>query len=149
MDTYERLAEQMLRIMDAQRHLPPEPVSATIRGEMAVLRLLGQTGGGQNPGDIASALTMTTSRVAAVLNALEKKRQITRSCDPDDRRRTLVTLTDRGKAVCMARRAEAKAHLANMLRHLSEEDAQTFVRLIGQLSAYACKPPRPGDMDDC
>ena len=141
MNPYESLAEQMLLTMDQHRHIPPEPVSGTIRGEMAVLRLLSHLGGGQNPGEIAGKLNMTTSRIAAVLNSLEKKQQIIRTVDPSDRRRMLVSLTEKGKTTCLERREEAKQHLTRMLMRLSEEDAQTFVRLCNQLFFVPCNPP--------
>lgn len=141
MNTYESLAEQMLLMMDRHKHLPAEPVSGTIRGEMAVLRLLSQIGTGQNPGEIAARLNMTTSRIAAVLNSLEKKQLILRISDPSDRRRMLVSLTEKGEKTCLERREDAKNHLIQMLMRLSEEDAETFVRLCEQLFAIPCDPP--------
>jgi len=133
MDAYEHLAEQLLLSMDRHRHMPPEPVSGTIRGEMAVLRLLSQEEGGMHAGAIACTLRMTTSRIAAVLNSLEKKNMINRLSDPQDKRRVFVSLTQTGKETCLRRRGEAKAHLTALLSHLSREDAETFVRLAGQL----------------
>ena len=133
MNPYEHLAEQMLASMDAHRHMPPEPVSATIRGEMAVLRFLGASGGSLSAGAIASQLHMTTSRIAAVLNSLEKKEMIVRSPDPSDKRRVLVTLTEKGDQYRLKRRNEAKTHLSSLLEQLGEEDAETFVRLVSRL----------------
>ena len=133
MPTYEQLAEHLLSSMDAHRHLPPQPVSATLHGEMAVLRLLAREEEGINAGMIADALHMTTSRIAAVLNALEKKDLITRCADPSDKRRVLVALTPLGRETCAKRRSEAKAHLTRLLMRLPPEDAATFVRLADQL----------------
>ena len=137
MDTYEALAERMLASMDKHRHMPPEPVSSTIRGEMAVLHLLSQEGRGLNAGEIAGMLRMTTSRIAAVLNSLEKKGMILRLCDPADKRRVLVTLTSRGMAYCLEKRREAKAHMTRLLSRLTEEEAETFTRLAIKLFDFA------------
>lgn len=133
MNAYEALAERMLVSMDAHRHMSPEPVSSTICGEMSVLRLLSQEDRGMNAGEIAGMLHMTTSRIAAVLNSLEKKNMILRMCDPVDKRRVLVMLTDKGMENCLKKRGEAKAYLARLFSHLTEEDADTFVRLAIQL----------------
>ena len=133
MSIYEHLAEQMLSSMDTHRHMPPEPVSSTVRGEMAVLRFLGVSGGSLSAGAIASQLSMTTSRIAAVLNSLEKKEMILRSPDPCDKRRVLVTLTEKGEQYRLKRRNEAKTHLSYLLEQLGEEDAATFVRLVSRL----------------
>jgi len=139
MNPYEQLAEQMLTTMDKHRHMPPEPVSGTIRGEMAVLRLLSCEKEGKSPGEIADMLRMTTSRIAAVLNALQKKGMIVRSADPGDKRRVLVVLTEKGRETCMKRRDEAKAHLMKLLMRVSEEDAAAFVRISGQIFCTECE----------
>lgn len=136
MSIYESLAEQMLCSMDQHRHIPPEPVSGTIRGEMAVLRLLSMEKDGMHAGVIADTLHMTTSRIAAVLNALEKKGMIERTCDPQDKRRVLVLLTQTGMETCMRRRGEAKTHLTALLMRLTEEEAQTFIRLSSKLFGF-------------
>ena len=136
MSRYESLAEQILCSMDQHRHIPSEPVSGTIRGEMAVLRLLSAEKDGVHAGVIADMLHMTTARIAAVLNALEKKGMIQRVCDPQDKRRVLVLLTKTGMETCMRRRSEAKAHLTAMLMRLTEEEAQTFVRLSAKLFGF-------------
>lgn len=133
MHPYRQLAERMLSFMDENRHLPPEPVSGVVRGEMAVLRLLGQANGKIHAGAIADMLDMTTSRIAAVLNSLEKKEMITRCADEDDRRRVVVRLTAKGEAYRLERREEAKAHLAMMLSRLSPQDAAAYVSLTEQI----------------
>ena len=104
-----------------------------MRGEMAVLRLLEHQDEALTAGEISRLLSMTTSRIAAVLNSLEKKNMINRLSDPQDKRRVFVSLTQTGKETCLRRRGEAKAHLTALLSHLSREDAETFVRLAGQL----------------
>lgn len=139
MNPYEELADAMLRTLDSHRHIPPEPVSGTVRGEMAVLRRLGQCGEGMNAGALAHDLHMTTSRIAAVLNSLEKKAYIVRTSDPGDKRRVMVCLTPTGVAYHQQRREEALRHMAMLLSNLEIQDAETFVRLCGQILEKA--PP--------
>lgn len=141
MNTYEQLAEKMLALMDAHRHTPPEPVSGVLRGEMAVLRLLGEEEDGMSAGTISSTLHMTTSRIAAVLGSLEKKDLIEREADENDRRRVLVNLTEKGRAYHRARRQEAKMHMQELLKNLGPEDAATFVRIAGRVLSFAPPPP--------
>lgn len=136
MTDYEQLAETLLCTMDQMRHSPPEPVSATARGEMAVLRLLAYEGREMNAGEIASQLHMTTARAAAVFSSLERKGYVLRGQDPGDKRRVIVGLTDPGRDYCALRRREAKAHLAGLLAYLGEEDAGAYARLFGRLLAY-------------
>ena len=71
-------------------------------GELAVLGLLcSKEDTPMSSGDIAKTLDIKTSRMAALLNALEKKKQIKRTRSTDDKRITYVTLTDEGRSLCM------------------------------------------------
>lgn len=76
--------------MKIRTRFQEEQISATLRGEMAVMRLLGLNRNQHMQmaaGEISRQLGMTTSRIAAVLNSLEKKQLIVRRVDPKDRRR--------------------------------------------------------------
>jgi len=142
MDIYAEMAEEILCAMDASRHRPPhEELSHTLRGEMAVLRLLSMENRPLLAGDISKGLSMTTSRIAAVLNSLEKKALIVRGADADDRRRVVVRLTPEGEALCRERRAMARRDFTWMLEQLGEEDARRFTDLLRRvlvLSSQRC-----------
>lgn len=136
MTDYPALAQQLLHMLDAAGPRPPhEDISQTQRGEMAVLRLLAEENRQLLAGEISRGLGMTTSRIAAVLNSLEKKDMITRCADPADRRRVVVALTGRGEDFCRARRREAERDFTHLLERLGEDDARQFVHLLGRVFA--------------
>ena len=136
MTDYPALAQQLLHMLDAAGPRPPhEDISQTQRGEMAVLRLLAEENRQLLAGEISRGLGMTTSRIAAVLNSLEKKDMITRCVDPADRRRVVVALTARGEDFCRARRREAERDFTHLLERLGEDDARQFVHLLGRVFA--------------
>ena len=136
MTDYPALAQQLLHMLDAAGPRPPhEDISQTQRGEMAVLRLLAEENRQLLAGEISRGLGMTTSRIAAVLNSLEKKDMITRCADPADRRRVVVALTARGEDFCRARRREAERDFTHLLERLGEDDARQFVHLLGRVFA--------------
>lgn len=83
---------------------------------MAVMRLLHNgTKKKMTAGELSSRLSMTTSRVAAVLGSLEKKGLLERENDAVDRRRVLVSLTQAGEALCEKRKAHFKSKIALLL----------------------------------
>lgn len=131
------LADELLRIMDENPHsLHDDQISATLRGEMAVMRLLGGRG---TPcqlaaGEISRKLSMTTSRIAAVLNSLERKQMIVRQADPHDKRRVMVTLTEQGLAFCEEKHRHFVARATRFFELLGEEDARVFVRLMKRVA---------------
>ena len=136
MTNYSALAQELLHALDTAGPRPPhEDISQTQRGEMAVLRLLAEENRQLLAGEISRGLGMTTSRIAAVLNSLEKKDMITRCADPADRRRVVVALTGRGEDFCRARRREAERDFTHLLERLGEDDARQFVHLLGRVFA--------------
>lgn len=129
MERYIALADELLEALDQHRHIPPESLSNTMCGEVAVLRLLQGTNAELGAGHISRELHMTTSRVAAVLNSLERKDMIERSVDAQDRRRVMVQLTAKGERCCQERHREARARITALLSRLGESDAAEFTRL--------------------
>ena len=130
MKSYDELAQELFEIMDPQKHRPPhEPMNKMMHGEMAVMRLLDKEDSALPAGEISRKLCMTTSRIAAVLNALEKKQMIIRRADAQDKRRVLVDITEAGKVFCCERRSAVKQHMQTMLEQMGEHDAAEYVRL--------------------
>jgi DNA-binding MarR family transcriptional regulator len=102
--------------------------------QMRALRVLG-TQGPLRASALAEQLRIAPRSATEVVDALEAKGLAERSPDPDDRRATLVALTERGRRlgedVRRARGAESerlfdrlsatdRAHLARILRRLSD-----------------------------
>ena len=136
MDHYEELAHGFFEEMRQYKEFRPrqDDVSALMRGEMAVLRLLDDEQRRVCAGDLSRLLEMTTSRVAAVLNSLEKKGLIERYADAADRRRVLVALTERGGALCARKKEAARKRLAAVFERLGQEDTDQFIRLIRRIT---------------
>ena len=134
MEWYRERAIELFSVLDQKHKGPPhEEVSAVMRGEMAVLRLLSKEARSVTAGEICRMLRMKTPRMAAVLNALEKKGMILRGTDEADKRRVIVTLTPQGEAFCRERRAQAIDDVSKLLLGLGQEDAAHFVRIVRRL----------------
>ena len=142
MDIYENLAQELMAALDKRKCPPHEEVSAASRGEMAVLRLLEEEARALSAGEISRLLSMTTSRIAAVLGALEKKELIVRHADAQDKRRVQVTLTEEGRLLCRRKKQAVLGRIRFTLAQLGEQDAQEFVRLMKRV--FDVLPPHPG-----
>lgn len=130
MKTYDELAQELFEIMNPEKHRPPhEHMSKMMHGEMAVIRLLDHAEGGLLAGEISRKLNMTTARIAAVLNSLEKKNMIRRQADPADKRRVMVSITAAGQEISRKKREEIRLHMRRMLEQMGEHDAAEYVRL--------------------
>lgn len=148
MEQYEKLAEELFSVLDHKHKGPPhEEMGAAVRGEMAVLRLLSIKARSMTAGDLSRLVHMSTPRIAAVLKSLEKKGMIVRSADKEDKRRVLVTLTEKGEAFCIEARRRALADVTKMLSSLGEEDAAHFVRIVTRIHEIMEESPIPGGED--
>lgn len=142
MELYSSLARELLEALDHKKKRPPHgDMSASMRGEMAVMCMLANEEKPVTAGSISSTLHMTTSRIAAVLGSLQKKKLIERICDEKDKRRVLVTLTDEGMDFCKKRKQHIIDDMSYMLSQLGEEDARQFVRLMKRVHDIMPPPP--------
>lgn len=138
METYGELAREFFDALDAAPCRPPrDRITESVRGEAAVLRLLMRRERELSSGEMSRALGLSTARVAAVLNAMERKGLLVRREDAKDRRRVLVSLTEAGEALCRDRRRCAEAEFSRTLERLGEEDATEFVRILRRVLSGA------------
>lgn len=85
------------------------------------------------PRDLSDVLQVSTARIAAMLNSLEKKGYIERTPDLTDRRKIIVTITPTGLQFSNQHHANMKLSIERMLAALGETDAKEYVRLIGRI----------------
>lgn len=101
------------------------------RGEGMVLLHLTRQSQAVTPSEIAAYANLTSARIATILKSLEKKSFITRSCDPKDQRRILVSVTEAGHAEAIHYYGVVKAQMCKTLAQLTPEDAANYVRILG------------------
>ncbi|MBS45832.1 MAG: MarR family transcriptional regulator [Nocardioides sp.] len=93
---------------------------------LAVQHLMGETLG---PGDVARRLGVTPSAATGVVDRLVGHGHVERGADPDDRRRSVLRMTDPG-------RAEVMGHLMPMLRALHAVDSDLDEHERAVVAAY-------------
>jgi DNA-binding MarR family transcriptional regulator len=98
-----------------------------------VLATLRRSGSPLRPTDLTNATMLTSSGTTKRLDKLEQAGLIARSPDPADRRGTLISLTDRGRALIDTL---TEAHLDNerrILAALGEADQRQLADLLRAL----------------
>ena len=106
----------------------------SVHGENFVLFFISQNGGKVIPSDISNEMGISSARVAAALNSLEKKGLIIRKIDTEDRRRILIDLTDSGREQVDNHYRMVMNMVKNMLQYLGENDAREFIRIMKRLA---------------
>lgn len=104
------------------------------RGEGLALLILDRSKAGLSAGMLSEAMHLTTGRMANILKQLEAKGYIERSHDPQNRRRTVITLTEAGGEHVGELYEEAKSRAAVVLRKLGREDTEELIRIFRKLA---------------
>ena len=133
---YTELAKEFLRMLqnrkagahgDLQEHF-----QEGTRGESFILHRIIEKGE-LVPGELSGAMGVSSARVAAALNNLERKGFITREIDLNDRRRIIVKPTAAGAEFAERTQITHVGMFAQILSLLGEDDAREFVRIMCKL----------------
>ena len=135
---YKTLALEFVQYMHMLRNARPQKeLNESMQGETFVIQYLAHHDGPVLPSEISNIMRISTARIAATLNGLERKGLVTRRIDTDDRRRILVDITSEGKALAEEHHEFMINNTANLLSLLDEKDAKEYVRITGKLAMLA------------
>ena len=83
--------------------------------------------------DIASELGINASSLSEQLDRLEDDNYIERKANPEDKRSTLIALTEKGKARAFEVQDERQKAAADFCSKLTEEEKDTLIALLDKL----------------
>jgi len=128
---YEKCADKIMEdFRNSKNRNPFGRIEGIAKGEFFALALLVEKGCPITAGELSEEMMISSARVAAMLGRLEEKGSIIREIDPSDRRRIVVTLTDKGIASFDERHREMKKNLARVFKAMGEKDTTEFMRLF-------------------
>ena len=130
---YHEAAEELIRTqMIYSKQLCKIADIISSRGEDLALLVLHNRNDSVYAGEFTTALGLTTGRVANLLKQMERKGDITRVPDTEDRRKTRISLTETG----VRRAHEAYDRMLKdyvwLLEGLGEQDSQQLIRVLKQ-----------------
>jgi len=138
---YENLTMELFTQLGKFHQMKPTVEFTSFRqGEILVLNYLYDNKDADAlPTSISNCLCLSTARVAATLNSLEKKSYISRAMSPHDRRKIIVAITEKGNAFITKKRYIMKKVFSKMLEALGVEDSKEFIRLLGRIEEIAAE----------
>ncbi|MBA2354668.1 MAG: MarR family transcriptional regulator [Acidobacteria bacterium] len=90
---------------------------------------------GLSAGDLATMLHLHPSTLTGILRRLDDQGLISRTADPDDRRRTSMRLTSRGTRASTSTRATVEGAVAAALARTSDAHRDITRRFLEQLAS--------------
>lgn len=103
------------------------------QGENFVLKILLRSDGPVSPTYLSETMNTTKGRISSILKTLEKKGEIEREIDKENRRNILVTITDAGKEHIMSELESSYNMMVGAFKSLGEEETKETVRLLQKL----------------
>lgn len=130
---YHILAERLVNLHTSLHPVPiNQELTALNRGTFFALNYLMLHNHSAYPKDLSRSMGVSSARVAALLNHLEKEGFIQRRPDLKDNRQVIVSITDKGiQAICQ-KRERILDMIAQALESLGPEDAQKCLRILRQ-----------------
>ena len=127
---YQTLANELLHIRMNLLQVPAsQKLSGILRGELFVLNYLYNRNEGIHPKELSEKLSVSTARIASLLNHMEEKHLVVRETDPEDSRQVLVRLTPDGLGAIQRCRSDVLANVERMLEDLGPDDAREYIRI--------------------
>lgn len=141
----EEMAEALKQLASRGKIL--EELNRSEKGELFILKYLYTKNASASPSELGEALDSSAARISTALGVLEKKGEIHREIDPNNRRFILVTITEAGNERISAVLEQMHQNLIQVLTEMGEKDAGEFVRLSTRFFEIAerimldsCKP---------
>lgn len=132
---YSSLATEMLSATAAMmKSNGPKQAHSFMQGEMFILHYITHKNTDVIPSEISTAMNASSARVAMALKTLESKGLVERRIDQMDRRKIIVTITDRGRAMIESMHAEMHGKVEKVLKELGEEDAREYIRIVNRMT---------------
>ena len=99
------------------------------RGEVGVLGYLAFDKDEATAGELSEKLNVTTARIASILNSLENKEYIKRKEDNLDKRKTLVSITTKGKELANITKREIIEKIIRVVEEVGYDEIKDYVRI--------------------
>lgn len=143
----EEAERELMDLMVQNRHGAFSKIEKSSKGANIVIKTLDILGEPANPKFLADTLNLSTARIAAVLGNLEKRGLISRTMDPDDRRKINVSLTEAGKKVAKAEKQEMRTKIIRVFELMGEADTKKYLELTAKFVDYSKKISMEGESD--
>lgn len=125
-----KLAEDLFETMMKSAPKPwVKNLEEVSHGEKAVLGYLIFKKNNVSAGELSEEFQVSTARIAAVLKMLEKKEHIERRPSEEDGRKIVVSVTDEGRKMILAKREKMIENLTSLVEELGEEDTLEYIRI--------------------
>ena len=136
-EEWDRLVRELFRTWHGLRPSGHDRPDMELMGQKQIMHVLAQNEDPVTPGALADACHVTSARIARALKQLEAQGLIVRTEDPEDGRRTLVSLTEKGQDFVAERKKRIGETMKEFCKELGAEDTQELLRIMRRVAELA------------
>ena len=112
---YNEKAEEIFNSLTNRKKFVDKMPSNISQGESGVLLYL-LNNDSVSQSELSEKLNITMPRVAAIINTLQDKMLVIKKTDPNDKRKTIITITEKGKKDILQKRKNAIIFIESIIK---------------------------------
>lgn len=130
---YAKKAEEFFDIiLSRKKKLIEIPLNCS-QGETGTLLYLTFVKDGISSSELADSLEVSLPRITSVLNSLEAKELVNKRIDSQDKRKTIIYITDMGRKIVLEKKQEAVENIAKIMEKLDKKDIDEYIRITQKI----------------
>lgn len=136
---YNKKAEEIFETLTKRKKYIGELSSNISQGESGVLLYLLNAKSNVSQSELSENLGVTMPRIVAVINTLQNKELIEKKLDPNDKRKSIVSITNKGKDNIIKKKKDAIKFIENVIKELDEQEIEQYIAISKKIERISNK----------
>lgn len=136
---YNKKAEEIFETLTKRKKYIGELSSNISQGESGVLLYLLNANSNVSQSELSESLGVTMPRIVAVINTLHKKELIEKNIDSTDKRKSIISITNKGKDNIIKKKKDAIKFIENVIKELDEQEIEQYIAISKKIEQISNK----------
>lgn len=136
---YNKKAEEIFETLTKRKKYIGELSSNISQGESGVLLYLLNVNSNVSQSELSEKLGVTMPRIVAVINTLQKKELIEKNVDSTDKRKSIISITNKGKDNIIKKKEDAIKFIENVIKELDEQEIEQYIAISKKIERISNK----------
>lgn len=136
---YNKKAEEIFETLTKRKKYIEELSSNISQGESGVLLYLLNVKSNVSQSELSEKLGVTMPRIVAVINTLQKKELIEKNVDSTDKRKSIISITNKGKDNIIKKKEDAIKFIENVIKELDEQEIEQYIAISKKIERISNK----------
>ena len=136
---YNEKAEEIFETVTKRKKYIDKVPSNISQGESGVLLYLLNSNNNVSQSDLSEKLDVSIARIVAIINTLQKKELIEKKIDANDKRKTIISITEAGKEIITQRKKQAIQFIENVKKKIDEKEIEQYIAINKKIEEISNK----------